>query len=58
MASFGHATVCFRSGIAYENRPGQFEMAEAVESALADRKPLIVEVGTGKARAYLVPTIL
>ncbi len=35
-------------------------MAEAVESALADRKHLIVEAGTGtgKTLAYLVPAIL
>ena len=41
----------------YEFRPGQLEMAEAVESALADRKHLIVEAGTGtgKTLAYLVP---
>jgi ATP-dependent DNA helicase DinG len=44
----------------YEHRPGQIEMAEAVESALADRKHLIVEAGTGtgKTLAYLVPAIL
>ena len=44
----------------YEYRPGQLEMAEAVESALADRKHLIVEAGTGtgKTLAYLVPAIL
>jgi ATP-dependent DNA helicase DinG len=44
----------------YEFRPGQLEMAEAVESALADRKHLIVEAGTGtgKTLAYLVPAIL
>jgi ATP-dependent DNA helicase DinG len=35
-------------------------MAQAVESALADRKHLIVEAGTGtgKTLAYLVPAIL
>ena len=35
-------------------------MAEAVESALADRRHLIVEAGTGtgKTLAYLVPAIL
>jgi len=35
-------------------------MAEAVESALTDRKHLIVEAGTGigKTLAYLVPAIL
>src|ERR1700681_4092924 len=44
----------------YEFRPGQVEMAEAVESALADKKHLIVEAGTGtgKTLAYLVPAIL
>ena len=44
----------------YEFRPGQLEMAEAVESALADRRHLIVEAGTGtgKTLAYLIPAIL
>src|SRR5947207_10648704 len=44
----------------YEFRQGQLEMAEAVESALKDRKHLIVEAGTGtgKTLAYLVPPIL
>jgi ATP-dependent DNA helicase DinG len=44
----------------YEYRPGQLAMAEAVEGALADRKHLIVEAGTGtgKTLAYLVPAIL
>ena len=44
----------------YEYRPGQLQMAEAVESALAERKHLIVEAGTGtgKTLAYLVPAIL
>src|SRR6476659_1830662 len=43
----------------YEFRPGQLEMAEAVESALKDRKHLIVEAGTGtgKTLAYLVPAL-
>ena len=45
---------------AYEFRPGQIEMAEAVESALADKRHLIVEAGTGtgKTLAYLVPALL
>jgi ATP-dependent DNA helicase DinG len=45
---------------AYEFRPGQVEMAEAVESALADKRHLIVEAGTGtgKTLAYLVPALL
>src|SRR6266568_4090143 len=44
----------------YEFRAGQLEMAEAVESALQDRKHLIVEAGTGtgKTLAYLIPAIL
>src|SRR5450755_976500 len=44
----------------FEFREGQLQMAEAVESALADKKHLIVEAGTGtgKTLAYLVPAIL
>jgi ATP-dependent DNA helicase DinG len=44
----------------YEHRTGQLEMAEAVESALADKRHLIVEAGTGtgKTLAYLIPAIL
>src|SRR5215475_11256994 len=44
----------------YEDRPGQLEMAEAVEEALSDQRPLFVEAGTGtgKTLAYLVPAIL
>src|SRR5467141_3313888 len=44
----------------FEFRPGQLEMAEAVEAALKDRRHLIVEAGTGtgKTLAYLVPAIL
>src|SRR5213082_2335646 len=44
----------------YEFRPGQVEMAEAVESAIADERHMIVEAGTGtgKTLAYLVPALL
>ncbi len=44
----------------YEYRPGQLDMALAIESALADRRHLIVEAGTGtgKTLAYLIPAIL
>ena len=44
----------------FEYRPGQFEMAESVASALAERRHLIVEAGTGtgKTLAYLLPAIL
>ena len=45
---------------AFESRPGQVEMAEAVESALSENRKLIVEAGTGtgKTLAYLVPALL
>jgi ATP-dependent DNA helicase DinG len=44
----------------YELRPQQLEMAEAVARAIAERKHLLVEAGTGvgKSFAYLVPAIL
>ncbi len=43
----------------YEFRRGQLQMAEAVEQALAEKRHLIVEAGTGtgKTLAYLVPVI-
>jgi len=43
----------------YERRPQQLEMAEAVAAAIAERRHLIVEAGTGvgKSFAYLVPAI-
>ncbi len=44
----------------YEFRPGQLEMAEAIESAIAEKKHLLVDAGTGtgKTLAYLIPAIL
>lgn len=44
----------------FEFRPGQLQMAEAVEKALADGRHAIVEAGTGtgKTLAYLIPAIL
>ncbi|QDT52059.1 hypothetical protein Pan44_00670 [Caulifigura coniformis] len=44
----------------HEVRPEQLDMAEAVSSAIAERKHLVVEAGTGvgKSFAYLVPAIL
>ena len=44
----------------YEERPGQLAMAEAVEDALTEERPLFVEAGTGtgKTLAYLVPAVL
>ena len=44
---------------AYEFRRGQLQMAQAVEEALAGKRHLIVEAGTGtgKTLAYLLPVI-
>jgi ATP-dependent DNA helicase DinG len=44
----------------YEFRPGQLEMAEAIQAAMTEKKHLLVEAGTGtgKTLAYLVPAIL
>ena len=44
----------------YEERPDQLGMAEAVADALARRRYLIAEAGTGtgKTLAYLVPAVL
>lgn len=43
----------------FEFRQGQLDMAEAVEAAIADKRHLIVEAGTGtgKTLAYLIPAI-
>ena len=43
----------------FESRPGQLEMAQAVEVALSKREHLAVEApcGIGKSFAYLVPAI-
>jgi ATP-dependent DNA helicase DinG len=44
----------------YRPRQQQVEMAQAVARAIADKKPLIAEAGTGtgKTYAYLVPALL
>lgn len=44
----------------FEYRPGQMQMARAVEAAMRERRHLIVEAGTGtgKTLAYLVPALL
>lgn len=44
----------------YECRPEQLEMAEAVAAAIAGKRHLMIEAGTGvgKSFAYLVPAIL
>src|SRR3954468_18905779 len=57
---FGKGGILSRAHPNYEYRPGQYEMARAVESALRNREHLIVEAGTGtgKTLAYLIPAIL
>jgi ATP-dependent DNA helicase DinG len=56
---FGPGGVLSRTHPAYEFRPGQLQMAQAVEQALEERRHLIVEAGTGtgKTLAYLMPAI-
>ncbi len=56
---FGPGGLLSRMHPAYEFRRGQLEMAQAVESALAEKRHLIVEAGTGtgKTLAYLLPAI-
>ncbi|HVP42969.1 MAG TPA: ATP-dependent DNA helicase [Terriglobales bacterium] len=58
-AFFGPGGVLSRTHPAYEFRRGQLQMAEAVEQALADKRHLIVEAGTGtgKTLAYLLPVL-
>src|SRR5208337_491988 len=56
---FSPGGILARSSLPYEYRPGQLEMAKAVERALAERRHLIVEAGTGtgKTLAYLLPAL-
>ncbi len=56
---FSPGGILARSPLPFEYRPGQYEMAKAVERALAERRHLIVEAGTGtgKTLAYLLPAL-
>lgn len=56
---FSPEGILSRSGLPYEFRPGQLEMARAVESSLREGRHLIVEAGTGtgKTLAYLLPAL-
>jgi ATP-dependent DNA helicase DinG len=56
---FAPGGILARSPLPYEYRPGQLEMAKAVERALTERRHLIVEAGTGtgKTLAYLLPAL-
>jgi ATP-dependent DNA helicase DinG len=56
---FSPGGILARSSLPYEYRTGQLQMAKAVEQALAERRHLIVEAGTGtgKTLAYLLPAL-
>jgi ATP-dependent DNA helicase DinG len=56
---FSPGGILARSSLPYEYRPGQLQMAKAVERALEERRHLIVEAGTGtgKTLAYLLPAL-
>lgn len=56
---FAPGGILSRSELPYEYRPGQLEMAKAVERALTEHRHLIVEAGTGtgKTLAYLLPAL-
>src|SRR5271154_6185861 len=58
-AFFAPGGILASSPLPYEYRPGQLEMAKAVEQALEERRHLIVEAGTGtgKTLAYLLPAL-
>src|SRR5271170_792728 len=58
-AFFAPGGILANSPLPYEYRPGQLEMAKAVERALDERRHLIVEAGTGtgKTLAYLLPAL-
>jgi ATP-dependent DNA helicase DinG len=48
-----------QSSLAFEHRPGQYQMAKAIEESFDARRHLIVEAGTGtgKTLAYLLPAL-
>jgi len=58
-AFFAPGGILAKSPLPYEYRPGQLDMARAVERALEERRHLIVEAGTGtgKTLAYLLPAL-
>ncbi len=56
---FSPGGVLSKTHPAYEFRRGQLQMAQAVETAIEEKRHLIVEAGTGtgKTLAYLLPVI-
>ena len=57
-AIYGPNGLLVRAG--WEHRAGQHDMASAITAALAERRHLVVEAGTGvgKSLAYLIPAVL
>ena len=56
---FSPSGILSQGSLQYEHRRGQYDMARAVESALNDKRHLVVEAGTGtgKTLAYLLPAL-
>src|ERR1700684_942925 len=56
---FAPGGILAKSPLPYEHRPGQLDMARAVERALEEGRHLIGEggTGTGKTLAYLLPAL-
>ncbi len=56
---FAKGGLLAKSSLNFEQRPGQYLMAKAIEEALGDRRHLIAEAGTGtgKTLAYLLPAL-
>ncbi|MGI4827776.1 MAG: ATP-dependent DNA helicase [Janthinobacterium lividum] len=56
---FSSSGLLAQSSLNFEQRPGQYAMAKAIEQAFQDRRHLIVEAGTGtgKTLAYLLPAL-
>ncbi len=56
---FAKGGLLAKSSLRFEQRPGQYLMAKAIEEALGDRRHLIAEAGTGtgKTLAYLLPAL-
>jgi ATP-dependent DNA helicase DinG len=56
---FSPGGILAQSKLPFEYRPGQLQMAKAIEQALSEHRHLIVEAGTGtgKTLAYLLPAL-
>ncbi|MFC6646665.1 ATP-dependent DNA helicase [Granulicella cerasi] len=56
---FRQGGILAQSSLNYEQRPGQYQMAQTIEQCFADKRHAIVEAGTGtgKTLAYLLPAL-